>query len=150
MAWSIPALPQSGLARIALTALAGLIAGALFYAALSWIVARWTEGPRQKAAAASAEESAKGLATAAADAVTIINERTTEHVRIEDITRANERAIRGAADAGTPVPGVAGALRAGLCRRAAYHADPACAAMLGDSESLGPARPDDGRPAPGE
>ena len=145
----IPTSPQPRLARIALTALAGLIAGALVIAAILWIAARWTEGPRQKAAATTAEETSKGLATAAADAVTIINERNVEHVRIEDITRANDRAIRGAADAGTAVPGVAGALRAGLCRRNVYSGDPECAAVLGDPAGLGAARPDDGRPAPG-
>lgn len=63
----------------------------------------------------------------AADAINTVEQAGKREASSEDLTRSNEREIRGADGAGDRVkPGVDYAGRAALCRREAYKNDPKC------------------------
>ncbi len=143
----LPALPQGRLARFGVQALGILIAVLALWVLAAFIWHRWTEGPRQKAEAVTQQETARAAVAVATDAVIVLRERDVEHVRIREITRENDHAIKAAAGADSRAPAVADALHDSLCRRAVYSGEPDCAALLGHSEGVGPARSDHGRTA---
>jgi predicted lipid-binding transport protein (Tim44 family) len=73
-----------------------------------------------KGQAGAASDSAK-------DAIGTVSSAGQREAGSEELTRSNEREIRGAEGAGERIgPGVDYAGRAALCRRAAYANDPKC------------------------
>lgn len=83
---------------------------------------------RNEAAQSRVERSqAEAASNSAADAIGTVSRRGAEETASENLTRDNEREIRGADGAGERVkPGVDYAGRAALCRREAYRNDPKC------------------------
>lgn len=148
----LPALPATGKGRAVLAAgiLAGLLALWLAFILVDRLFILPREAAQSKGKAIAAEETAKAAGEAAREALTVTNEVHREYVRVEQITRRNESAIKQAAGAATRLPGVAAALHDSLCRRAAYSAEPDCAAVLGAGEGLGPAGSDPGSAAPAQ
>lgn len=139
----IERLPRSPYLR---TAIAAAVILALWFVAAT--VYRWISAPRaaaeQKAEAIVQQETAEATAAVATEAATVTREVYREHVRIDEITRRNDHAIKSAAGAETRVPDVAAALNRSLCQRAAYHGEPDCAAVRGDGGSIGAAGTDAG------
>lgn len=128
-------------------ALYGIAAIAL--AAVLWTVAhRLFVLPRQAAEARGEaivqEETARASGEAVEDALTTTNEVHREYVRIEEVTRSNDHAIKQATGADTRIPAVTSALRRSLCNRAVYRSEPDCIALLGNDSSVGAAGGDDG------
>lgn len=105
-----------------------LVLGAMF--ALSRCM---SEPARQQAAAAKADASlSDARAASGRDAVDAVSNAADRDSAIEQTTRENDDAIRNAPGAAASVdPGVAGAGRASLCRRAAYRDSEQCKRVLG-------------------
>lgn len=108
------------------------------------------EAKQAKAETITQQETTKATGEAAKDAITVTNEVRREVIRIEEITRRNERAIQTAPGAETRAPDVARALRDGLCELGAYSGHPDCAAVPRPGGELGPARSDPGNGTPVE
>lgn len=140
----LPSLPRDPV-QLGIAAVLGLaIIGALI-----WTVNYWINLPREnatnKARGVVQEATIDGLGDAAGEALEITREIHTEHVRIEEITRRNQDAIKSAPGADTRAPDVAGALVRGLCEHRTYFGYAGCPAVLGNDGGLGPAGSDDGR-----
>lgn len=135
--------------------IAVLIAYGLLLIVVGWLL--WSivhrlfflpaENAANKANAIVQEETATAAGAAAGTALETVREVHTEYRRIDEISRSNEHAIKTAPGADARAADVAGALRRGLCHHRTYQRDPGCAAVLGDGESIGAARSDDGRTA---
>lgn len=122
----------------------GLLVIGLISVAIYQFVLLPRENATRKATGIVQEATIEGLGDASADALEITRETHTEHVRIEEITRRNEDAIKAATGADTRVPGVARALVRGLCEHRAYLGHAGCPPVLGDDGGLRPAGSDDG------
>ena len=139
------ALPARTGARQAL--IAAIIAVAVLGFAAWWIFVRPRAAQVQAAASRVEAATATGTAGAAKDAVKIVTQHDREVERIHTITERGSDAVRQAADAGTPVPAVAAAMRGSLCVFDTYRADAGCPAVPGVGASVGAAEPDAGRGA---
>lgn len=121
--------------------IAYLVTGALAIAAivlLWWLVLGRPRAAAVKAASAHVEAAtATATAGAAQDTVKIVTLHDKEIERTNAITREGSHAVESAADAGTPVPVVAAALRRNLCLFSAYRTDPSCVALPGDGAGIG-------------
>jgi hypothetical protein len=141
-------VPEARLVKPILYLIGGLLAiGAIWLA--YWLLIGRAHHAEVKAATAHVEAiTSKATAGAAQDAVKIITLHDKEVDHIQTITQGGVHAVQTAADAGTPVPAVAASMRASLCMFGTYRADPGCATVPGNGESVGPAKPDTGGASP--
>jgi len=143
------AVPGTRLVKPIAYLVLGLVVIALVVLAW-WLLFGRAQHAEAKAAGAKVEAvTAKATAGAAQDAVRVITLHDKEVDHIQTITEGGVRAVQIAADAGTPVPAVAAAMRSSVCLYdRTYSGDAGCVALRGPGESLGAAQPDAGRTSP--
>lgn len=118
----MPSLTRQTILIIVLVALAALLIFAGPAACRKW--------QSERAQARVERSQAEAASNSAADAVATVARAGEATAASEQLTRSNEREIRGAQGADVRVgAGVNAAGRAALCRREAYRHDPKCAAF---------------------
>lgn len=145
---AVEVVPQARGARLALYAGAGLLA-ALLVGFVAWWIFIHPGQLRQQVGQATVDATLSSAgAGAATDALKIQVVHDREIVRIDATTKEGENAVHSAQGADAPSPAVAAAMHDALCMYGAYAAEPDCAALRGNRESVGPTEPDTGsRPA---
>lgn len=146
----IASAPQIQQAKIVIGAIVAafvaLVLGALFY----WFIIR----PQNLAADAAKSHGEAVIAqhgeAATAKAFKIVDDTRAAHAASDVTTERNDHAIKSAADAATPVPGVARALQDALCLRAVYALEPDCQAVPAAAQGDAPARANTGSAPPAE
>lgn len=146
----VASAPQIQSAKIVIVAIAGAILALILGAAFYWFFIRPENLAADAAKSHGGEVVAQHGTIAATKALAIVDDTRQQHAATDAATERNDHAIKQAADAATPVPGVAGALHDALCLRAAYQHEPDCVALSGAPGRDASARPDAGGDAPGQ
>jgi hypothetical protein len=111
--------------------LIAMVVGGVLIVALAGLGLYQCDKRRDQAAQARVERGQAGAASESAkDAIGTVSSAGRREAGSEELTRSNEREIRGADGANERIgPGVDYAGRAALCRREAYRNDPKCKVM---------------------
>ena len=137
------AAPQTLLAGLAVRLVSVAVVVGLIAFAIWWIFIHPAELRQQAAQGKADTEIAKAAAGAGADALKITVDVQQQKASIDATTGANQHAILSAAGASAPVdPELDRAMRAALCLREAYRAEPDCAPVPAIGGGLGPAAGD--------
>ena len=106
-------------------AVAALVFALAFAGVLLW--SAWQARAVAKTEAKLSANQTEAVLESGQDAVATVGQTHAAEVRIDVVTRENERAIRQAPGADAPVdPALDAAARRGLCRYAAYRRQPEC------------------------
>lgn len=144
------AVPETRLVKPILYVAGVLLALGLLVLAW-WLLFGRAHHAEVKAATAHVEAvTAKATAGAAQDAVRVITLHDKEVDHIQTITEGGVHAVQSAADASTPVPAVAAAMRSSLCLYdRTYSGDAGCSALRGHGQVVGAPEQDSGGTPPG-